>query len=115
MDHMNDEELELSPQCAAFREAMEIVGSRWTGEILRALVSGAERFSEISEGVPGMSDRLLSERLKLLEAEDIVTRKVEPGPPVRVCYTLTRKGRGLVSAMDPLARWADKWIGAGAR
>src|ERR671915_464722 len=82
----------LAPLCPAYTRAIEIVGKRWTGAIIRALLSGSTRFSEILAAVPGLSDRLLSERLKELEAEGIVARLVTPSTPVRVEYNLTEKG-----------------------
>jgi len=96
--------------CPRFHRAIELIGRRWTGVILRALRSGRCRFSEITEAVPGLSDRLLSERLKELEAEGIVERLVHPEFPVRVEYRLTEKGRALDQVMDGIASWAERWI-----
>ena len=109
---MEPMEEELSPECRGFRVVMELVGSRWSGEILRSLMTGATRFTEISEAVAGVSDRLLSERLKTLEASGLVARTVEPGPPVRIHYALTPKGEDLLKAFGALSDWADRWIGA---
>lgn len=99
----------LSPYCPAYTRAIEIVGKRWTGAILRALMSGANRFSEVLALVPGLSDRLLSERLKELEHEGIVARRVIPDTPVRVEYTLTEKGRDLGEVVRAVAAWATVW------
>lgn len=99
----------LSPYCPAYTRAIEIVGKRWTGAILRALLSGAVRFSEVLALVPGLSDRLLSERLKELEHEGIVSRRVIPDTPVRVEYTLTEKGRDLGEVVRAVAAWATVW------
>jgi DNA-binding HxlR family transcriptional regulator len=87
-----------------------LIGRRWTGAILRALYSGEFRFSEITHSVPGLSDRLLSERLKELEAEGIVSRTVIPDIPVRIEYRLTEKGRALGEVMDSIADWASAWL-----
>src|SRR6058998_3249362 len=81
--------------CSLYHQAVELVGKRWTGAILLVLMEGTLRFSEIKQLVPELSDRLLSERLKELEAEGIVRRKVFDGTPVRVEYALTEKGRAL--------------------
>ena len=89
-------------------------GRRWTGAILRALFSGAERFSDLAAVVPGMSDRLLSERLKELEAEGIVERTVIPATPVRIEYRLITKGLALRPVVDALAAWAEAWLPAPA-
>ena len=88
---------------------MEIIGRRWTGAIIRSMLTGASRYSEIVAAVPGLSDRLLSERLKELENEGIVERTVTPSTPVRIEYTLTDKGRALGSVVREVANWADRW------
>ena len=102
-------QLHLSAFCPRFHHAVELIGRRWTGAILRALMSGATRFSDIASSVPGLSDRLLAERLRELEAEGIVTRTVIPAMPVRVEYHLTEKGQALESAMGAVAAWAEQW------
>jgi DNA-binding HxlR family transcriptional regulator len=89
---------------------VELIGRRWSGAILRAMLAGAQRFSEIAATVPGLSDRLLSERLKELEAEEIVTRVVIPDTPVRVEYRLTEKGYALLPVVEALAEWAEHWL-----
>lgn len=99
----------LSPFCPAYRQAIEIIGGRWTGSILRSMLAGASRFSEILVAVPGLSDRLLSDRLKQLELEGIVERTVVPSTPVRIEYRLTDKGLGLAPALRSVADWAEKW------
>ena len=83
----------------AFHHAVELIGRRWTGVILRALLAGPARFHQIRDGIPDISDRMLSERLRELEAEGVVTRSVIPDTPVRVEYALTEKGRALETAI----------------
>ena len=97
--------------CPLYHEAVELVGRRWTGAILRVLMDGPLRFSEIAQAVPELSDRLLSERMKELEARGIVERTVYPGPPVRVEYALSRMGAELEPALSELQRWAKRWLG----
>lgn len=99
----------LAPFCPAYTHAMEIIGRRWTGAIIRSMLAGASRYSEIVSAVPGLSDRLLSERLKELESEGIVARSVTPSTPVRIDYTLTEKGLALASVVREVADWASKW------
>lgn len=99
----------LAPFCPAYSHAMEIIGRRWTGAIIRSMLAGASRYSEIVAAVPGLSDRLLSERLKELEHEGIVERTVTPSTPVRVDYSLTEKGRALASVVREVANWAERW------
>ncbi|MDQ6819826.1 MAG: helix-turn-helix transcriptional regulator [Actinomycetota bacterium] len=101
----------MSGCCPLYHEAVELVGRRWTGAILRVLMDGPLRFSEIAQAVPELSDRLLSERMKQLEARGIVSRTVHPGPPVRVEYSLSRMGRELEPALSELEHWANRWLG----
>ncbi|MGB3305269.1 MAG: helix-turn-helix domain-containing protein [Thermomicrobiales bacterium] len=101
---------ETTAVCPLFHKAVELVGRRWTGAILSAMLSGATRFTDIVHAVPGLSDRLLSERLKELEAEGIVTRTVHPDTPVRIEYQLTEKGRDLSGVTDAVSGWATRWL-----
>lgn len=96
--------------CPRFHHAVELIGRRWTGAILRAMLHDAVRFTELRQAVPGLSDRLLSERLKELEAEGIVERVVYPETPVRIEYHLTEKGRALQSVIDAVSEWAERWV-----
>jgi DNA-binding HxlR family transcriptional regulator len=100
----------FTPFCPAYHRAVELIGRRWSGAVLRALLSGATRFSELVALVPGLSDRLLSERLKELEAEGIVTRVVIPETPVRVEYGLTEKGQALGDVVEAISTWAEVWL-----
>jgi DNA-binding HxlR family transcriptional regulator len=102
--------VELADYCPRYEHAMSLLGKRWTGLILRALLSGETRFSAICNYVPGLSDRLLSERLKELESEGIVERHVYPDTPVRVEYTLTPRGEELRPVVEALQVWADRWV-----
>ena len=87
------------------------MGRRWTGAILRVLMAGPLRFSEIAGSIPELSDRLLSERVKELERRGLVVREVSPGPPARACYTLSEMGRELEPALVELEGWARRWLG----
>jgi DNA-binding HxlR family transcriptional regulator len=97
--------------CPRFHRAVELIGRRWTGAIIRVLVPGPRRFSELLAAVPGISDRLLTERLRELEATEIIRRDVQPGSPVRVSYELTPRGCELRETLDALGRWAERWMG----
>lgn len=101
---------ELSAFCPRYHRAVEIIGRRWTGAIVRALLAGRTRFTEIVDAVPGLSDRLLSERLKELEAEGVVERVVTPTTPVKVEYRLTDKGHALVPVVEAVSAWAEDWM-----
>jgi DNA-binding HxlR family transcriptional regulator len=98
------------PCCALYHRAVELVGKRWTGAILLVLMDGPLRFSEVKQLVPDLSDRLLSERMKELEAEGIVERRVSDAAPVHVEYALTSKGRALEPAVRALKSWANSWL-----
>ena len=95
--------------CPKFENAFELLGKRWTGLIIRTLLSGQKRFSDIADAIPNMSARMLTERFKELESEGIVIRKVYPEVPVRIEYELTEKGKELKIAMDEIQKWAEKW------
>jgi DNA-binding HxlR family transcriptional regulator len=99
-----------APCCGLYHQAVELVGKRWTGAILLVLMDGPLRFSEVRELVPDISDRLLSERMKELEAEEIVERRVSDCGPVRVEYALTEKGRALEPTVRALKSWAHNWL-----
>jgi DNA-binding HxlR family transcriptional regulator len=95
--------------CPHFHAAIELIGKRWTGAIVCALTERPMRFGELAKVVPGLSDRLLSQRLRELEEEGLVEREVEAGSPVRVTYSLTEVGRGLDPAINELRIWARRW------
>src|SRR5213592_389041 len=97
--------------CPLYHEAVELIGRRWTGAIVEVLLNGgAMRFSQIAAAVPELSDRLLSERMKELEARGVVERTVLSGPPVHVEYRLTEMGRALQPALSALRAWARQWL-----
>jgi DNA-binding HxlR family transcriptional regulator len=96
--------------CPRFHLAVELVGGRWTGAIIQCLLGGRARYNAIRTAVPEISDRMLSERLRALETEGVVTRTVVPESPVRVEYELTAKGRALQESIDAIGKWANRWI-----
>jgi DNA-binding HxlR family transcriptional regulator len=89
--------------CPRFHQAAELVGRRWTGAVIRALIHDVCRFSDLLQTIPGISARMLSERLKELESEGVL-RKSEAG------YQLTEKGRALVPVVEALTTWAEDWL-----
>ncbi|HYM14156.1 MAG TPA: helix-turn-helix domain-containing protein [Dehalococcoidia bacterium] len=109
---MNDHGPQLARTgfCPRFHQAVELVGRRWTGVIVRLLLGGPQRFSELAAAIPGVTDRMLSERLKELEAEGLVHRSVLPQQPVRVEYELTEKGAALAPIVGAVADWAERWL-----
>jgi DNA-binding HxlR family transcriptional regulator len=98
--------------CPRFHYAIELLGRRWVGAIIRMLVNGPARFNEILAAVPGLSDRLLTERLRELEREGVVRRTVATERPIKVTYELTECGRSLVEIVAQIGRWAERWVDA---
>ncbi len=101
---------QMSEFCASYASLMNLLSRRWMGIILRVLLSGPHRFSEILAAVPGLSDPLLTQRLRELESKNLVERRVLPTSPVRVEYELTEAGRDLERAVRTLSEWAEKWL-----
>jgi DNA-binding HxlR family transcriptional regulator len=100
--------------CALYHQAIELIGKRWTGAIISLLFRGPLRFHVLVSAVPGMSERLCADRLRELEEAGLVTRRVLPGPPVGVEYTLTEAGRDLNESLGAVGRWAHRWLGPAA-
>lgn len=97
--------------CPRYHHAVELIGRRWNGAIVRILMNGPSRFAAIASSIPDISDRMLAERLKELEQEELAVRTVIPDTPVRVEYALTEKGRALEPAIHALGEWAEQWLG----
>jgi DNA-binding HxlR family transcriptional regulator len=96
--------------CPRFHHAVELIGRRWAGAIIRLLTGGRLRYGVLKASIPDITDRMLSERLKELEAEGVLRRIVTPDTPVRVEYELTKKGRDLDDALSAIGKWAETWI-----
>lgn len=96
--------------CPRFEAAFCVLGKRWNGLLIMALLSGPKRFKDISSLIPSMSDKMLSERMKDLESAGIVERNVYPETPVRIEYALTEKGLALKSVMNAVSEWAETWM-----
>lgn len=102
-DHTNEAE------CRRAGRAIEVVGQRWAPGVLLALDRGAERFSEIAALVEGISARMLTVRLKQLEAARLIVRTVIPTTPVSVRYSLSPRGADLLDALRPMADYVQRW------
>ena len=96
--------------CPKYEHAVQLLGKRWTALLLYALLEGPQRFCELTNTVEGLSDRVLSDRLRELELEGVVQRVVYPQIPVRVEYQLTAKGRALEPVVLAIRQWALTWI-----
>jgi DNA-binding HxlR family transcriptional regulator len=97
---------ECEPAAEDLARAFGFLGKRWTAMILGHLSHGTAGFRDLSRGIGGISDSVLSERLGDLTAGGLITRTVRDGPPVTVTYQLTERGRALMPALDQIARWA---------
>jgi DNA-binding HxlR family transcriptional regulator len=95
--------------CESFQRAAQLVGQRWVPQIVWVLLGGARRYSTLRDAIPESSDTLLSERLRVREAEGNETRTGTPTTPVLIEYGLTDRGRDLASVIDGLSAWADRW------
>lgn len=100
--------------CPRYQHAIEILGKRWTGLILKVLLNGPARFNELADELQVVADRVLSERLKELEAEGIISRRIYAEVPVRVEYRLTEKGYDLAPVIEAIEGWSQRWIAAPA-
>lgn len=98
------------PVCARFHQAVELIGARWSGAILRAMFTEQHRYVEIKAAIPGISDTMLALRLRELEAAGIIERIVVASSPVSVNYRLTEMGRELAPVLDALLTWSHRWI-----
>jgi DNA-binding HxlR family transcriptional regulator len=106
----HEPDAEISAFCPRFQYTIELLGRRWVGAIVRALVAEPRRFNEILAAVPGLSDRLLTERLRELEREGLVERTVHDSRPVRVTYALTESGDSLIPVLREISDWAERWV-----
>ena len=96
--------------CTKFHHAVELIGRRWNGAIIWVLMQGTCRFATLRDAIPDITDRMLSDRLQELEEEEVIARTVIPDTPVRVEYSLTKKGKALVAAIDSISDWAEKHV-----
>jgi DNA-binding HxlR family transcriptional regulator len=96
-------------QCIAFSSAVEFAGKRWSASVLMAIARGASRFGQITATVPGLSDRMLSQRLREFERESLVEREVIASTPVQVHYRLTVRGHDLLQSLQPIVAYTQRW------
>ena len=98
-------------QYCALARTLDVTGDRWTLLIVRELTPGPRRFTDLIDGLPGVSRKLLTERLRALERDGIIARRELPPPAARQVYELTDDGRDLATAMAPLIAWGVRRIG----
>lgn len=106
-------------QCKRVHEGItrvfQLLGKRWTGPIVSVLTEGPAYFVALRRAIPGISERMLSDRLTELAAAGLVVREVYEGPPLRVVYRLTEAGAALEPALEQLAEWAMRYLPDGER
>lgn len=95
--------------CPAYHRAIELIGKRWNGVILRDLLAGPTRFSELRSRIPGITDTMLAQRLRELEDAGLVSREIVESRPILVQYQLTEIGRDLSPILGAIASWSDDW------
>ncbi len=100
----------LYRQFCALAFALDIIGERWTLLIIRELLAGPRRFKDLEDGLSGISTNLLAERLKSLEQQEIVCRRVLPPPAGASVYELTPLGRALEKSILELGRWGSRFL-----
>jgi DNA-binding HxlR family transcriptional regulator/putative sterol carrier protein len=98
-------------QYCALARTLDVAGDRWTLLIVRELAPGPRRFTDLIDGLPGVSRKLLAERLRDLERDGIIARQELPPPAARQVYGLTAEGHDLATAMAPLIAWGARRIG----
>ncbi len=103
MDGMTCSEKECS-----IVKTLKVIGSKWTILIIRDLLKGTRRFGELRKSLEGISPKTLSERLKSLEKEGVLTKKIFPEVPPRVEYSLTKRGKSLANIIQTMREWGDK-------
>ncbi|WP_329129158.1 helix-turn-helix transcriptional regulator [Streptomyces sp. NBC_01476] len=108
---MSEESIaEIHRVCVRFHSAIELIGGRWTGAILRAVFTGHHRFARIKAAVPGLSDTMLAQRLRVLEENELLERRVGAAGPAQIEYHLTEKGRELGPVLEAVVAWSHRWI-----
>jgi DNA-binding HxlR family transcriptional regulator len=91
--------------------ALDVVGERWTLLIVRELLLGPRRFTDMAEGLPGIGSSVLTTRLTALEQSGLVAKRTLPPPAASVVYELTDEGRGLGPVLAALADWGTNLLG----
>ncbi|MEZ4732949.1 MAG: winged helix-turn-helix transcriptional regulator [Caldilineaceae bacterium] len=97
-------------QLCGLAYALDVVGDRWTILLIRELVAGPRRFTDLMDGLPGISTNLLTERLKSLEQRGVVARRVLPPPAASTVYELTALGKGLEPTLLELGKWGSQFV-----
>lgn len=102
--------MDYRKMCPKYEAAMELLGKKWTGLIIRVLLGGPKRFKDIKKQIPDMSDRMLTERMKELEHIGVLKRNVYPETPVRIEYELSSMGQDLETVIQSIQHWGERWM-----
>lgn len=92
-----------------FATVVGMIGGKWKIDIMCELGTAARRFGRLRHSLPGISEKVLVQQLRELEADGLVARKVYPGTPAKVVYSLTERGAALHAAAEPLCRWGEQF------
>jgi DNA-binding HxlR family transcriptional regulator len=95
---------------AALARAFQFLGKRWNAAVLGSLSAGPAGFRELARRIEGISDSVLSNRLTSLTDAGLISRTVDPGPPVSVTYALTERGEALMPALEQISLWATEHL-----
>lgn len=96
------------PECPV-ATTVELIGSKWKLLIIRNLLDGEQRFTQLKNGIPGISQKVLTDNLRIMEEEGIVSREVFAQVPPKVIYSLTEIGKSLLPIIDAMAEWGDNY------
>lgn len=99
----------MNPECAS-REVLDRIADKWTALIIRVLAKGTKRHNELQREISGVSQKMLTQTLRSLERDGLVSRKVYPVVPPRVEYTLTPLGQSLIEPLNAICLWAEKHL-----
>ena len=106
---------EVCKKGCASREVLDLIADKWTVLIIHSIAIETLRHNEIARALGDISQKVLTQGLRKLERNGIITRTIYPVVPPRVEYALTKKGRALAAAIDAMAAWAERWVEPGAR
>lgn len=99
----------MNPECAS-RTALDRIADKWTALVIHALAAGTKRHNELLREISGVSQKMLTQTLRSLEEDGIVTRTVYPVVPPKVEYSLTALGRSLIEPLEAICRWAEQHV-----
>jgi len=102
--------MKTSAAACPVETTIDLLGSKWKLLILRELFKGTKRFGELSRGVPGISQKMLTQQLRQMEEDHLIQRKVYAEVPPRVEYSLTEIGKSLSPILDAMHKWGAKYM-----